>query len=42
MFGGLRGFVIAAAVFVPSAGFAQVRVNQTFIPQGRGPAAADR
>src|SRR3981189_947184 len=37
MFGPLRGFVIAAALLVPSAGVAQVQVNQTFIPQGPSP-----
>jgi autotransporter-associated beta strand protein len=37
VFGPLRGFVIAAAFALPTAAFAQVQVNQTFIPQGPSP-----
>jgi autotransporter-associated beta strand protein len=37
MCGRLRGFVVAAALLVPSAGVAQVQVNQTFVPLGPSP-----
>jgi hypothetical protein len=37
VFAGLRGFVVAAALTLPTAGVAQVQVNQTFIPQGPSP-----
>ena len=37
MFGPLRGFVIAAALLVPSAGVAQLQVNQNFVGQGPAP-----
>ena len=37
MFAGLRGFVVAAALLLPSVAAAQVQVNQTFIPQGPSP-----
>ena len=37
MFGPLRGFVIAAALLVPSAGVAQLQVNQNFVTQGPAP-----
>jgi hypothetical protein len=37
MFGRVRGFVVAAALLAPTAGIAQVQVNQTFIPQGPSP-----
>jgi hypothetical protein len=37
VFGGLRGFVVAAALLVPSAGVAQVQVNQVFNLQGPSP-----
>ena len=37
MLGPWRGFVIAAALALPSAAVAQVQVNQTFIPQGPSP-----
>ena len=37
MFGPLRGFVVAAALLVPSAGVAQLQVNQNFVTQGPAP-----
>jgi autotransporter-associated beta strand protein len=37
MLGPWRGFVIAAALALPTAAAAQVQVNQTFIPQGPSP-----
>ena len=37
VFGRLRALVTAAALLAPSAGFAQVQINQTFIPQGPAP-----
>ena len=37
MFGPLRGFMIAAALSVPSAGVAQLQVNQNFVTQGPAP-----
>src|SRR3984893_10025195 len=37
MFGRLRAFITAAVALVPSAGLAQVQVNQTFVPQGPAP-----
>ena len=39
MFGPLRGFVIAAALLVPSAGVAQLQVNQNFVTQGPAPSS---
>ena len=33
----VRGFIIAAALVVPAGSFAQVQVNQTFVPQGPAP-----
>jgi hypothetical protein len=41
VFGRLCAFITAAALLVPSAGLAQVQVNQTFIPQGPAPDLAD-
>jgi autotransporter-associated beta strand protein len=37
VFEGLRGFVITAALALPTVAAAQVQVNQTFIPQGPSP-----
>jgi outer membrane autotransporter protein len=41
MFGRLRALIGAAALLGPSAGLAQVQVNQTFVPQGPAPGLAD-
>ena len=37
MFGPLRGFVIAAAIALPTAATAQLQINQNFVPQGPAP-----
>jgi hypothetical protein len=37
MFGPLRGFVIAAAIALPTAAVAQLQVNQNFLTQGPSP-----
>jgi hypothetical protein len=37
MWGAIRGPLVVAALLAPSAGLAQVQVNQTFIPQGTSP-----
>jgi autotransporter-associated beta strand protein len=37
VFAGLRGFVIAAALALPTAAFAQVQANQNFVTQGPSP-----
>jgi autotransporter-associated beta strand protein len=37
VFGGLRGFVVAAALLLPTTGVAQVQVNQVFNLQGPSP-----
>src|SRR5262245_14063292 len=37
MFGPLRGFVIAAAIALPTAAAAQLQVNQNFVGQGPAP-----
>src|SRR5262252_9008941 len=37
MFGPLRGFVIAAALALPTAATAQLQINQNFVTQGPAP-----
>jgi hypothetical protein len=37
MFGPLRGFVLAAAIALPTAATAQSQINQKFVPQGPSP-----
>jgi hypothetical protein len=37
VFGGLRGFVVAAALLLPTTGVAQLQVNQVFNLQGPSP-----